>query len=110
MTAQLAVELHGGLPDGAIRQMLAVLGDYPDIESVVLFGSRAKGNFRQGSDIDLCLRAPNLSLSDRLQLENRLDDLLLPWNIDLVLWHEIENQALCDHIQRVGISLGPLQA
>lgn len=91
-----------GLPAEAIRQILAVLGDYPEIERVILFGSRAKGNFRPGSDIDLCLDAPALDLARQLQIETRLDDLLLPWKIDLVQKRLIDSPALLAHIERVG--------
>lgn len=105
MSAQAANVTSHGLPTAAVGQILTLLGEYPEIESTILFGSRAKGNFRIGSDIDLCIHAPNLSMRDRLQLENRLDDLLLPWHIDLVLWHEIENPALHEHIERCGIPL-----
>jgi uncharacterized protein len=46
-----------------------------------------------------------LSMRRRLELENRLDDLLLPWKIDLVARHEIDNAALLEHIERVGVDL-----
>lgn len=72
---------------------------------VILFGSCAKGAYRPGSDIDLCLDAPGLTLTQQLEIETRLDDLLLPWKIDLVLMHEIDNPALLDHIRRVGVPL-----
>ena len=88
-----------------VGSILAVLADYPAIEQVILFGSRAKGNYRNGSDIDLCVDAPVLGLQDQLNIESRLDDLLLPWKIDLVLRHQIDNSALLEHIDRVGIRI-----
>ena len=94
-----------GLPAKALGSILAVLADYPAIEQVILFGSRAKGNYRNGSDIDLCVDAPALGLQDQLNIESSLDDLLLPWKIDLVLRHQIDNGALLDHIDRVGIRI-----
>lgn len=98
-----ASELRYGLPESAIQKILGILSQYPEIEHVWLFGSRAKGNFRTGSDIDLCLEAPKLTLCKRLEIENRLDDLLLPWSIDLLPKHEIDNPALLEHIRRVGV-------
>lgn len=80
--------------------------DYPEIARVRVFGSRAKGNYRPASDIDLCLDAPALSASRCLELENRLGDLLLPWKIDLLVREEIDNPALLERIERVGVSLG----
>lgn len=91
-----------GLPQAALDRMIHVLEAYPEIIKGRLFGSRAKGNYRPGADIDLCLDAPMLSMRQRLEIENRLDDLLLPWKIDLVVQQEIDNPALADHIERVG--------
>lgn len=101
----MTAALSWGLPPAALRSLLEVLAQYPEINSVTLFGSRAKGNWRPGSDIDLCLDAPGLSMARRLELENRLDDLLLPWRIDLLLRHEIENDTLLAHVARIGIPL-----
>jgi len=94
-----------GLPEHAIAAMIAVFNRYPEIEAVIIYGSRAKGNFRLGSDIDLTLEETGMSLSRRLQLETDLDDLLLPYKIDLSLRSEIEDPALLDHIRRIGTPL-----
>lgn len=51
-----------GLPPQAVESIRQVLGRFPGIEQAVLYGSRAKGNFRTGSDIDLTLKGrPELS-------------------------------------------------
>ena len=93
-----------GLPLTALRRIAVVVACYPEIRLVKVFGSRAKGNYRSGSDLDLCIDAPGLSLASRLALENQLDDLLLPWKIDIVLLDTINNPALLDHIDRAGIA------
>jgi predicted nucleotidyltransferase len=92
-----------GLPAEVVQKICRVLSAYPAIKRATLYGSRAKGNYRRGSDIDLCLDAPTLDIRTQLELENRLDDLLLPWKIDLVARHNIANPALLEHIDRVGI-------
>lgn len=92
-----------GLPPFAIEALCNIFQQYPLITTVRLYGSRAKGNYRLGSDIDLCIVAPELSLHDLLKIENEIDDLLLPWKIDLSLWHQIDNQDLLDHIKRIGV-------
>ena len=73
----------------------------PQVERIWLFGSRAMGREQPGSDLDLCLEAPQLSHSDRLRLLNAVDDLCLPWQVDLVLLHELPAE-LEEHVQRVG--------
>ena len=95
-----------GLPAGALEQILGLLQSDPAVEAVLLYGSRALGRQRPGSDIDLCLVAPTLGLGELLQLHARLDDLLLPWPIDLQLHHQINHAPLLEHIDRVGIRLG----
>jgi len=59
------------------------------------------GHYHSGSDIDLCLEAPQLSHANRLRLMAAVDDLLLPWPVDLLLRHEI-HEDLEAHIHRVG--------
>ena len=94
-----------GLPDHAVRQLGELFGGDPRIQAVWLYGSRALGRERPGSDIDLCIEGPVLGLDDLYALENRIDDLLLPWKVDLSLMHKIDNPALLDHIRRVGLDL-----
>jgi predicted nucleotidyltransferase len=92
----------GGLPNEAVQAIRGVFAQYPQILEVILYGSRAKGNFRKGSDIDLTIKGGAVTLSQMLMIENQLDDLLLPYKIDLSLLHQIEDPNLIDHIGRVG--------
>ncbi|MEX0810799.1 MAG: nucleotidyltransferase domain-containing protein [Chitinophagales bacterium] len=91
-----------GLESDDINKIHSVFSRYPQIEKVIIYGSRAKGNYRPGSDIDLVLLGEFLNLSIQLELENELDDLLLPYKIDIALLHKIENKDLLDHIDRIG--------
>lgn len=76
---------------------------FPALESAILYGSRAKGNFGPGSDIDLTLFGDRLSHADLLAVERALDELSLPYKIDLSLFRQIDNTELVDHIRRVGV-------
>jgi len=92
-----------GIPNLYTAMILnALQADF--VEQVVVFGSRAKGNFNEGSDIDLCIFG-NFSIPQLWQLEGRIDDLELPWKTDLVGFHLLQSEALKEHIIRVGISL-----
>ncbi|MGZ3770437.1 MAG: nucleotidyltransferase domain-containing protein [Bdellovibrio sp.] len=91
-----------GLTSDVIDKINQVLARFPLIEKAIIYGSRAKGNYKVGSDIDLTLVAPQMSLSELFEIENELDDLLLPYKIDLSLFHQIENIDLVDHINRRG--------
>lgn len=91
-----------GLPAADTASVLDVISRHPAVQRVVLYGSRALGRQRSGSDIDLCLVAPAMDLGELLILGGELDDLLLPWRIDLQLHHQIDHAGLLGHIRRVG--------
>ncbi|MGA2977773.1 MAG: nucleotidyltransferase domain-containing protein [Spirochaetia bacterium] len=75
------------------------------VQGIVFDGSRAKKTFRLGSDIDLCLEAPGLDSPALLRIENELDELLLPWKIDIAIRDRIDDPDLLEHIARVGKTL-----
>jgi predicted nucleotidyltransferase len=92
-----------GLSDRALNTITAILAKYPGIQSVVLYGSRAKGNYKIGSDIDITLRTgDSFSHADLLRLMNDFDDSDLPYLVDISLFDAIGNADLKDHIRRVG--------
>jgi predicted nucleotidyltransferase len=100
--------LSCGLPAQVVQAIQQVLSQYPQVRSAVLYGSRAKGNFREGSDIDLTLKTdPTADTALLLQIENQLDELNSPYQFDLSLFHHITNPALIEHISRVGIIFYP---
>jgi predicted nucleotidyltransferase len=79
------------------------LASYPAIEKATLYGSRAKGNFKPGSDIDLTLHGPALTSRLLAEIAEALDDLLLPYTIDLSIFDTLEHAELKEHIERVGL-------
>ena len=94
-----------GLPDKAIASLQQLFSTHPQIEQVKLYGSRATGRFRPESDIDLTLIGASLNWPDLAQIENEIDDLLLPWKIDLSLFHLLDNPALRQNIEAQAIVL-----
>jgi predicted nucleotidyltransferase len=95
--------VKAGLRETTVEKINAVFSAHSQIEQVILYGSRAKGNYRNGSDIDLTIKGKAVTLSQLLKIENELDDLLLPYKIDLSLLHTIDDPDLLDHIRRVGV-------
>ncbi len=94
-----------GLPDAAIQKICAVLSRYPQVERAILYGSRAKNNYRNGSDIDLTLRGGvDLTLKVLYNILDDLDELLLPYTIDLSIFAAIDDPDVIEHIQRVGVT------
>jgi predicted nucleotidyltransferase len=93
-----------GLDEQTIEHIRTVLRNYPEAEKAVIYGSRAKGNFKRGSDIDLTLYGKGLTLTILHKIEDDLDDLLLPYKIDLSIYDQISDHDVIDHIRRVGIA------
>ena len=93
------------IPDESLDNLLRTISRETRVKGIVLYVSRAKGTFRNGSDIDLCLDATELDYQTLMSIENELDDLLLPWKIGLAIRQRIDNAELLSHIERVGKTL-----
>lgn len=91
-----------GLSTEDINKIKEVIVRFPEIERVIIYGSRAKGNYKPSSDIDLTLVGEKLTLTLLQTLENEIDDLLLPYKFDISIFHQISNPDLIAHIERVG--------
>ncbi len=94
--------MNFGLSENSVSKIKNILLQFPEIEEAILYGSRAKGNFKDRSDIDLTLKGDNLNLELLAKISSRLDDLHLPYTIDMSLINHIKNPDLLDHIKRVG--------
>ena len=94
-----------GIPEGDLEALISELRKNPKVNEIVLFGSRAKGTFKNGSDIDIALKGVRLNLNDILDATSEIEKLLLPYKLDLVIFNRIAEPALIDHIKRVGIVL-----
>lgn len=92
-----------GLTEIDIQLIQNVFEKYSEIKKVVIYGSRAKGNFKPASDIDLTLFGENLNLTIQQKIENELDDLMLPYFFDISIFNQISNPDLVEHIERFGI-------
>ena len=92
-----------GLKENIILSIQGVFASFPEVDEVILYGSRAKGNYKPGSDIDLTMKGTNLNLSLVNSINIKLDDLLLPYTFDLSVFNHINNPDLLDHISRLGV-------
>lgn len=94
--------MNFGLSDNTISKLKHVLSRHSKIKEVLVYGSRAKGNYKEGSDIDLAIKGENFDYNDLVLLMQDLDELNLPYEIDIVNYSQIDNPDLIDHIDRVG--------
>ena len=92
-----------GLSDSTVGKICAIFSEFPGIERAILYGSRAKGNFKQGSDIDLTLYGASLTPRLCATIAETLDELMLPYEVDLSLFDSLDSLELREHIARVGV-------
>lgn len=98
-------EIVFGLKKEDLNSILKIIFSNEKVREAFLFGSRAKGNFLNGSDIDIAIKAKDLSFEEFLNLKAKLQELNIPQKIDLIVYENIENKDLKEHIDRVGIKL-----
>lgn len=94
-----------GLSAETLDKLNSVFAQHNAIDSVVIYGSRAKGNYRAGSDIDLTIKGNEIAFAEFMQIENQIDDLMLPYTVDLSQYKLLVNVDLIAHIDRVGVEI-----
>ena len=93
-----------GLFDTDVESIVSILKKYPKVESAYIFGSRAKGSFKKGSDVDIVLKGDALDLDTLAKISYWLnEETVLPYKFDLLIYQSIKEPALKEHIDRVGI-------
>jgi predicted nucleotidyltransferase len=98
-----AEQVTHGLSERDMLTITGILRKYPDIWRVCLFGSRAKGTFHSGSDIDLAIMNAGLRETTIRRLKSDFEESSLPYFVDVVDFPSITHEALKDHILRVGV-------
>lgn len=97
-----------GLRQKDIEIIVSVIQTHPEVTEAYLFGSRAKGNFRTGSDVDLALKGDKLNAEIVSSISYQLnEETTLPYKFDVLNYHTISNKNLKEHIDRIGIHLFP---
>ena len=84
--------------------LLKTFMSFPEIDQVLLFGSRAKGNYRTGSDIDLAIKGKKVGPDLVFKLKSIFNERLpIPYEVDVVGYENLDHKSLQEHIDRVGI-------
>lgn len=91
-----------GLSDTVIQELQDVFRRYTNIEKVLIFGSRSKGYYRTGSDIDLAVIGKDIDYRVLLDIQCDIEDLELLYSIDLLDYQQKKGTPIGDHIDRVG--------
>lgn len=100
--------MNTGLTKKQSDTLLTILNRYSVVDDALLFGSRAKGNFKPGSDIDLAVKGKDITRRTVACLNADFEGSDLPYFVDVVHYDRISNAALREHIDRVGIPLNTI--
>jgi len=97
-----------GISEKSYQLLATALSKYPQIEEVIVFGSRAKGNYKNGSDIDLAIKGAQCTPGLAFELNGYFnEELPIPYHVDIIDYDSLRNKDLKDHIDRVGIRFYP---
>jgi len=95
-----------GLRSDDMETILETLRQYPEVTEAILFGSRAKGNYKRGSDVDIALKGAGVTHRIVAAISNFLnEETIMPYHFDLLNYHTISSPDLLAHIERVGITV-----
>ena len=94
--------MNFGLDENTINKINSVFENHSEIEEVFIYGSRAKGNFRNGSDIDITLKGKTIPSKILSRLKQEIDDLNTPYMFDISIFETLDSLELIDHINRIG--------
>ncbi|WP_158729076.1 MULTISPECIES: nucleotidyltransferase family protein [unclassified Flavobacterium] len=90
-----------GIYPKSFQEIQSIIKDCPSIEEVLIYGSRAKGNYREGSDIDLTILGTPTT-ADFNKLWHDLDESYVPYKFDISIYNDLKSDSLKEHINRVG--------
>jgi predicted nucleotidyltransferase len=92
-----------GLSEKTILEICNIFRKFPEVEKAILYGSRAKGNFREASDIDLTLIGQDLNFDILTKINIAFDDSFLPYKFDISIFDKLEDPDFINHIERIGV-------
>lgn len=92
-----------GISDKSYKLIIQYLESIKEVEQVYIFGSRAMGNYRNGSDIDIAVKGKNININIINKISVVLNEKLpIPYNIDVVYLDNLNHKELREHIEKEG--------
>jgi proline iminopeptidase len=98
---------QSGISEKTLQTIITTCLGFPTVKRVILYGSRARGDYKHGSDIDIAIDAPEMSDKEFSRLWNSLDDLPIIYTMDIVHLQALKNQPLLDAIRQDGRVISP---
>lgn len=101
------MEADFGLTPAEIEELDSIIQSFQEIESAMIFGSRAKGTFKSGSDIDIVISGKKVDHSVVIRLSNQLnEETTFPYFFDILDLHTIQSEEMLTHIAQYGRKIG----
>jgi predicted nucleotidyltransferase len=94
-----------GISDAQLTRVKEICTTLSSVGRAVVFGSRSMGNYREGSDLDICLIDRGMTFSELLSIQSQIENLNLPIHCDIIRFSTIQNDQLREHIERAGVEL-----
>lgn len=94
-----------GLDDKYFNALISVFPRHPEVESVIHYGSRAKGNYKPFSDIDITLKGKTLTRQLLGRIFTEIDDLLLPYFLDISIYNKLTDKWFIEAIDKTGVEI-----
>jgi len=96
--------MNNGISQESSTKLINLFKKTNNLTEVKLYGSRALGTYKEGSDIDISIMDNEFSTDDLLQLSNNIDDLLIPYKVDISIFKKLDNVDLIKHINNHGVT------
>lgn len=96
--------MNNGISQESSTKLINLFKKTNNLTEVKLYGSRALGTYKEGSDIDISIMDNEFSADDLLQLSNNIDDLLIPYKVDISIFKKLDNVDLIKHINNHGVT------
>lgn len=94
-----------GLQHTDLENIIAIIQQQPEVEEAIIFGSRAKDNYKNGSDVDIALKGTGVNHKTTGSISYVLnEETLMPYKFDVLNYHTIANKDLVKHIDRAGVT------
>lgn len=84
-----------GLLEKDMDYILKALKQFDEIDRAILYGSRAMGNYKKGSDVDIAIQGEKVTEKTIFELDDLLNEVYpLPYFFDIVHFEKLTNQNL----------------
>lgn len=103
---KMGEKMKFGLDEKVVKDIISIIEKYDEVERACIFGSRARGDYRNGSDIDIALFGESLTNEINTKIYFEIDDLYLPYKIDLINFNSLgKDDKIKESILREGVEI-----